>query len=79
MAKEKGIVSEVDGHILTYDNGKILPRDWFDSDAPQEIIDEINNRLPEKGYEDQLRAGFARDLKLEAKLNMTLVDPELLK
>ena len=59
--------------LMTYDNGKILPRENFDD------IVEPDNLTPEEEYEVLLRNGFDRIPRIEEGLDMATIDPSLLK
>ena len=70
-----GVKSWPSGKLLTYDNGKIIPREWFD--------DSGGSGLPalsdEEAYAEILRIGLPRMPEVEAEIDMELIDPELLK
>jgi hypothetical protein len=63
--------------MLTYSDGKILPREWYDGEAMQEAIDLIESRTPEETYTDMLRIGLPRDERIEARIDMSKIDPGL--
>lgn len=83
MAKTKkgtveGIPSEIDGELLTYDNGKIIPAEWADGDPTQESIDKQDRTTLLSRYIDSLELGLPRHEGIEARIDMSQVPPELL-
>jgi hypothetical protein len=71
-----GIPSEIDGELLTYDGGKIIPAEWADGDPTQEAIDNENKKTPEERYIDRLQLGMGRLEAIEARIDMTKIDLE---
>ncbi len=71
----QGVKSWPSGELLTYDNGKIIPKEWFD--------DPGGSGLPalsdEETYTEILSIGLPRMPELEATIDMDQIDPELLK
>ncbi len=71
----EGVRSYPSGELLTYDNGKIIPKEWFD-DSGGSGLPELSD---EETYTEILSIGLPRMPELEATIDMTQIDPELLK
>ncbi len=57
----------------------IVDADDYWADTPKFLQDAKRDLTPEKEYEDMVRRGKLRNLLMEADLDMTKVDADLLK
>ena len=72
-------IYDTSGEIMTYDNGKILPAEWYDGEATQDAIDLIESQTSEQTYEDSLRVGLPRSSEWEKRLDLSKIDSILLE
>lgn len=66
----EGVKAYPSGDLLTYDNGKIIPKEWFD-DSGGSGLPELSD---EEAYTEILNIGLPRMPKLEATLDMDQID-----
>jgi hypothetical protein len=80
-ANPQGIPSTRDPNkVLTNADGSyIVPREYFEEEPSQAIIDLVNGLTSERLYEESLRRGAPRSPRWEARIDMGQIDPELLK
>ena len=77
----QGVPSDADPTkvIATADGSYVVPREYLEEEPSQAITDMIENMSSEEVYTGILKRGIPRQPKIEARIDMSQIDPELLQ
>ena len=64
--------------LANADGSYIVPREYFEEEPSQAIIDLVDGLTREQVYEGILRRGIPRQPHIEARIDMGKIDPDLL-